>query len=68
MGSAVYDIVKALAVDKVAFAGGMDNAYTGTLANAGTDISATEFIDETLTAKLAELKAGIIDGSINPLG
>ena len=68
MGSAVYDIVKALAVDKKAFAGGMDNQYLGTLANAGTDISATEFIDETLTAKLAELKAGIIDGSINPLG
>lgn len=68
MGSAVYDIVKELAVDKVAFAGGMENAYTGTLENAGTDISETEFIDETLKAKLAELKAGIIDGSINPLG
>ena len=68
MGSAVYDIVKALAVDKEAFAGGMDNAYTGTLANAGTDISDTEFLDEALKTKLAELKAGIIDGSINPLG
>ena len=68
MGSAVYDIVKALAVDKKAFAGGMDNAYTGTLANAGTDISETEFLDEALKTKLAELKAGIIDGSINPLG
>ena len=68
MGSAVYDIVKALAVDKKAFAGGMDNAYTGTLANAGTDISDTEFLDEALKTKLAELKAGIIDGSINPLG
>jgi basic membrane protein A len=68
MGSAVYDIVKALAVDKEAFAGGMENAYTGTLANAGTDISDTEFLDEALKTKLAELKAGIIDGSINPLG
>jgi basic membrane protein A len=68
MGSAVYDIVKALAVDKEAFAGGMDNAYTGTLANAGTDISDTEFLSEELKTKLAELKAGIIDGSINPLG
>lgn len=67
MGSAVYDIVKALAVDKEAFAGGMDNAYTGTLANEGTDISVTEFMDEALKTKLAELKAGIIDGSINPL-
>jgi basic membrane protein A len=67
MGSAVYDIVKELAVDKVAFAGGMENAYTGTLANAGTDISDTEFLSEELKTKLAELKAGIIDGSINPL-
>jgi len=68
MGSAVYDIVKSLAVDKEAFAGGMDNAYTGTLENEGTDISDTEFLDEALKTKLAELKAGIIDGSINPLG
>jgi basic membrane protein A len=67
MGAAVYDIVKALAVDKEVFAGGGDNAYTGTLANAGTDISETEFFDDALKTKLAELKAGIIDGSINPL-
>ncbi len=67
MGSAVYDIVKALAVDKEVFAGGGDNAYTGTLKNAGTDISVTEFFDDALKTKLAELKAGIIDGSIDPL-
>ena len=67
MASAVYDIVKALAVDKTAFAGGMDNAYTGTLENGGTDISETEFFDDALKTKLAELKAGIIDGTINPL-
>jgi basic membrane protein A len=67
MGSAVYDIVKELAVDKVAFAGGGDNAYQGTLKNAGTDISETEFFDDALKTKLAELKAGIIDGSIDPL-
>lgn len=67
MGSAVYDIVKALAVDKEVFAGGMDNAYTGTLENLGTDISETEFFDDALKTKLAELKAGIIDGSIDPL-
>jgi basic membrane protein A len=64
MGSAVYDIVKELAVDKVAFSG---EAYMGTLANAGTDISETEFLDDALKTKLAELKAGIIDGSIDPL-
>ena len=67
MGSAVYDIVKALAVDKTPFAGGADNAYTGTLANGGTDVSETSFFDDALKTKLAELKAGIIDGSINPL-
>jgi hypothetical protein len=37
------------------------------LENAGTDISETEFFDDELKTKLAELKAGIIDGSINPL-
>jgi len=65
MTTAVYEIVKAGAVDKTAFTG---DAYTGTLANNGTDISETSFIDATLKAKLATLKAGIIDGSINPLG
>jgi hypothetical protein len=60
----VYDIVKAAAVDKSAFTG---EAYMGTLANNGTDISDTTFLDDALKAKLAELKAGIIDGSIDPL-
>jgi basic membrane protein A len=68
MTAAVYDIVKALAVDKTAFMGGMENSYTGTLENGGTDISETEFFDVALKTKLAELKAGIIDGSIKPLG
>jgi len=64
MTSAVFDIINAMVVDKTPFSG---EAYVGTLANNGTDISVTEFIDADLTAKLAELKAGIIDGSINPL-
>jgi len=64
MTQAVYDIVKAAAVDKTAFTG---DAYMGTLANNGTDISDTTFLDDALKAKLAELKAGIIDGSIDPL-
>jgi len=64
MTQAVYDIVKAAAVDKTAFSG---DAYIGTLANNGTDISDTTFLDDALKAKLAELKAGIIDGSIDPL-
>ncbi|MEI7419889.1 MAG: BMP family ABC transporter substrate-binding protein, partial [Actinomycetes bacterium] len=64
MTTAVYDIVKAAAVEKTPFTG---DAYTGTLANNGTDISETTFINADLKAKLATLKAGIIDGSINPL-
>jgi len=64
MTQAVYDIVKAGAVDKTAFTG---DAYTGTLANDGTGLSETEFITGDLKTKLDELKAGIIDGSIDPL-
>lgn len=64
MTQAVYDIVKAAAVDKTPFTG---EPYIGTLANNGTDISDTTFLDDALKAKLAELKAGIIDGSIDPL-
>lgn len=66
MTSAVYDIVKAGAVDKTAFSG---DAYIGTLANDGVAISDTTFIDGVagLKAKLDELKAGIIAGTIDPL-
>ena len=64
MTQAVYDIIKAGAVDKTEFTG---DAYTGTLANDGTALSETEFITGDLKTKLDELKAGIIDGSINPL-
>jgi len=64
MTQAVYDIVKAAAVDKTEFSG---DAYTGTLANDGTALSETEFITGDLKTKLDELKAGIIDGTINPL-
>jgi len=65
MTQAVYDIVKAAAVDKTEFSG---DAYTGTLANDGTALSETEFITGDLKTKLDALKAGIIDGTINPLG
>lgn len=66
MTTAVYDIVKAGAVDKTAFSG---EAYIGTLANDGVGISDTTFIDGVtgLKAKLDELKAGIIAGTVNPL-
>ena len=43
----------------------------GDLANAGTDISPfyafEDKIDQAVKDRLAELKAGIMDGSIDPL-
>lgn len=70
MTNAVYDIIKAIAVDGGAFNGDM---YLGTLENGGTALSAiTNYTggqaQADIEAKLEELKAGIIDGSINPLG
>jgi len=65
MTKAVYDIIKEL-VDGAEFDGA---AYVGTLANDGTalaDFGDFEVSEETI-AKLDELKAGIIDGSIDPL-
>jgi len=65
MTKAVYDIIAEL-VDGAEFDGA---AYVGTLANDGTalaDFGDFEVSDETI-AKLDELKAGIIDGTINPL-
>jgi basic membrane protein A len=82
MTQAVYDIVNAgvsfRTVEKAVGAGSAATVdllrsgyfaeyYTGTLANGGTDISESQFITGELKTKLAELKAGIIDGSINPL-
>ena len=70
MTLAVFDIIKAIAVDGGAFTG---DVYLGTLENGGTALSAiTNYSGATaqadVEAKLAELQAGIIDGSINPLG
>lgn len=70
MTNAVYDIIKAIAVDGQAFSG---DVYLGTLENGGTALSAlTNYTgaqaQADIEAKLEELKAGIIDGSINPLG
>jgi len=65
MTSAVYDIIAEL-VDGTEFSG---EAYVGTLANEGTALS--EFgdfeVSDEIKAKLEELKAGIIDGTIDPL-
>jgi basic membrane protein A len=70
MTNAVYDIIKAIAIDGEAFNG---DYYTGTLENGGTALSAiTNYtgsqMQSELEAKLEELKAGIISGDINPLG
>jgi len=70
MTSAVYDIIKAIAVDGQAFSG---DYYIGTLENGGTALSAiTNYSgaqsQADIEAKLEELKAGIISGDINPLG
>lgn len=67
MGDAAFDIVKAL-VDGEEF----DNEqYTGTLANRGTVLSPFYDFDSKIPQevkdRLAELEAGIIDGSIDPL-
>src|SRR5690606_39928811 len=67
MTDAVFDVIKE-ALDSGSFSG---EAYLGTLANNGTGLS--EFYDfdskigDDIKQKLEELKAGIIDGSIDPM-
>jgi basic membrane protein A len=63
MTQAVFDIISDLS------SGGEFNvdAYVGTLENDGTALSDSDKISDELLAKLDELKAGIIDGSIDPL-
>ena len=63
MTNAVYDIIKALAIDGEEFSG---DAYLGTLANGGTALSDSDKISGDLKTKLDELSAGIQDGSIDP--
>ena len=62
MTTAVYDIIKGIAIDKVDFSG---DAYVGTLANGGTALSDSDKISAELKAKLDELSKGIQDGSIS---
>jgi len=66
MTNAVYDIIKASAVDKTAYAD-----YLGNLKNGGTALSGFGAFDmkvsEETKGALKTLQAGIIDGSINPL-
>lgn len=67
MGAATFDIIQAFAVDGVFTA----DEYVGQLSNDGTDISPLYgfegVVDESILARLAELKQGIIDGTIDPL-
>jgi basic membrane protein A len=66
MTNAVYDIIKAAAVDKSAY-----SDYLGNLKNGGTALSPFGAFDSKVSAEtkdaLKKLEAGIIDGSINPL-
>lgn len=66
MTQAVYDVIKDTKDN--GFSG---EAYVGTLENDGTALSEFGAFDSKVSAdikaKLDELKAGIIDGSINPL-
>jgi basic membrane protein A len=71
MANAVFDIISAM-VGGEAFVGGDAGAYVGTLENGGTGISPLYDFDSKISQevkdRLAELEAGIIDGSISPLG
>ena len=67
MTTAVFEVIQQL-VDGTTFSG---EAYIGTLENDGTALADFGTFDskvsDEIKAKLEELKAGIIDGSINPL-
>lgn len=66
MGAATFDIIKTFAIDGV-FNG---EDYVGTIANSGTDISPLyafdDQVDQSIKDRLAELKQGIVDGTIDP--
>jgi basic membrane protein A len=67
MGAATFDIIQAYALDGT-FSG---DYYMGDLANGGTDISPFYDFDSKISQetkdRLAEIKQGIIDGTIDPL-
>lgn len=63
MTQAVFDIISSLSSGEEFDV----EAYLGTLENDGTALSDSDKISDELLAKLEELKAGIIDGSIDPL-
>jgi basic membrane protein A len=62
MGPAVYDVVQEAAVGS----GFTNENYVGTLENGGVGLGTTaSAVPAEVTAKIEELKAGIIDGSIS---
>lgn len=67
MGAATFDIIQDYAVNGT-FSG---EYYLGDLANEGTDISPfygfDSKIDQAIKDRLAELRQGIIDGTVDPL-
>jgi basic membrane protein A len=67
MGAATFDIIEDYALNGTFSA----ETYTGTLANGGTDISPfyefDSLVSQEIKDRLAELKQGIIDGSIDPV-
>lgn len=67
MGAATFDIIEDYALNGNFSA----ETYTGTLANGGTDISPfyefDSLVSQEIKDRLAELKQGIIDGSIDPV-
>jgi basic membrane protein A len=71
MANAVFDVISEM-VAGGSFVGGDEGAYLGNLANGGTGISPLYDFDSKISQevkdRLAELEAGIIDGSVKPLG
>jgi basic membrane protein A len=71
MANAVFDIIAAM-VAGGSFVGGDAGAYLGNLANGGTGISPLYDFDSKISKavkdRIAELEAGIIAGTVKPLG
>ena len=67
MGEATFNIIQDYAVN----GNFVVDAYVGDLANSGTDLSPfynfDDKIEQSVKDRLAELKQGIIDGTIDPL-
>ncbi len=71
MANAVFDVISDM-VAGGSFVGGDEGAYLGNLANGGTGLSPLYDFDSKISQevkdRIAELEAGIIDGSVKPLG